>query len=283
MEEAPWTRFAARQGLAPRDDAAHPVFVLAAGWRSGSTLVQRLLCSSKEVLIWGEAYGRAGLVQSLTATAMGLNEQWPTPGHFGTESVFANLSDNWIANLYPPPDAMREALGAPLETLLAWPAAERGFDRFGLKEVRLQAAHARFLEWIYPSARFVFLVRNPWDAWRSARGLGLMAHWAGPVMDHPQKFAAHWARLAASYLSWDQENGCLLKYEDLRSTCLKELAAHCRLGTLDVSVLARVQTGVNRPTPEPLSAAEVEVIRTVAGPLAQKFGYTGPTRARMSA
>ena len=283
MEQAPWSRFSARQGLSPRDDAACPVFVLAAGWRSGSTLVQRLLCSSKEVLIWGEAYGRAGLVQSLTATAMGLNEGWTTQGHFGSEEVFENLSDHWIANLYPPPEAMRDALAAPLETLLAWPAAERGFDRFGLKEVRLQAIHARFLEWVYPSSRFVFLIRNPWDAWKSARGLGLMAHWAGPVMDHPQKFAAHWARLAESFLSWDQENGQLLRYEDLRSTCLEKLATHCRLGTLDASVLDRVQSGVNRPAPAPLSPAAIEVIRAVAGPVAQKLGYAGPTAVRMSA
>ena len=283
MKNPPWEQFGARWGLSGAADDAAPVFLLAAGWRSGSTLLQRLLCSSKEVLIWGEPYGRVGLVQSLTASAMGLNAQWPTPQHLGTDEVFENLEEHWIANLYPPPEAMRAALAAPLETLFAWPAVERGFGRFGLKEVRLQAAHARFLNWIYPSARFVFLVRNPYDAWRSARGLGLMAHWSGPVMDTPAKFAGHWARLAASFQGWDNPNGLLLRYEDLRNTDLDGLAHHCRLKTINADVLRNVQTGVRREKPAALTDAEIQEIRSVAGSVAQSLGYAGPTARRQVA
>src|SRR5260370_858511 len=40
-----------------------PVFVLAAGWRSGSTLLQRLLMPA--CFIWGEPFGHADLIDSL--------------------------------------------------------------------------------------------------------------------------------------------------------------------------------------------------------------------------
>lgn len=34
-----------------------PVFVLASAWRSGSTLVQRVLSSGPELFVWGESHG----------------------------------------------------------------------------------------------------------------------------------------------------------------------------------------------------------------------------------
>ena len=51
----------------PADDA--PIFLLSAGWRSGSTMLQRLLMSDPGVLIWGEPYDECGLVQALAGCA----------------------------------------------------------------------------------------------------------------------------------------------------------------------------------------------------------------------
>ncbi|MEO0535490.1 MAG: hypothetical protein AAF215_16660 [Cyanobacteria bacterium P01_A01_bin.123] len=38
--------------------ADSPIFVFSAGWRSGSTLLQRLVMSDKSVVIWGELFNR---------------------------------------------------------------------------------------------------------------------------------------------------------------------------------------------------------------------------------
>ena len=35
------------------NDNEEPIFLLSAGWRSGSTLLQRLIMSDSNVLIWG--------------------------------------------------------------------------------------------------------------------------------------------------------------------------------------------------------------------------------------
>src|SRR5262245_37805430 len=56
-----------------------PVFVLAAGWRSGSTLVQRALMS--QCLVWGEPFGHGGLIERLADPLRAINAQWPEP-HF---------------------------------------------------------------------------------------------------------------------------------------------------------------------------------------------------------
>jgi len=239
--------------------------------------------SSHEALIWGEPYGRSGLIQALTGAACGLTEDWPKRGHFGTDDVFARPEDHWIANLFPPARAMKEALVSPLHALLREPARERGYSRFGLKEVRLQALHARFLQWVYPSARFVFLVRNPYDAWLSARGMGLLYHWSGPVMDDASKFATHWARLTNSFLQWQDESVVLIKYEDLHTMDLKGLAEHCRLSHIDSRVLDSVCGGVAKAEKPPLTIGEEAAIRKIAGPLASRLGYLGPSSGKLGA
>ena len=60
------------------DDDEQPIFVLSAGWRSGSTLVQRLLMSDHNTLVWGEVYDRSNIVQNLTKSILPFSESWPT-------------------------------------------------------------------------------------------------------------------------------------------------------------------------------------------------------------
>ena len=40
-----------------------PIFVFAAGWRSGSTFLQRLLLP--HCFVWGEPYGRTGMIEAM--------------------------------------------------------------------------------------------------------------------------------------------------------------------------------------------------------------------------
>src|ERR1700733_4765534 len=53
-----------------------PVFVLAAGWRGGSTLLQRMLL--KHCLVWGEPYGSSALLERLAQTLRRFGPRWPT-------------------------------------------------------------------------------------------------------------------------------------------------------------------------------------------------------------
>ena len=283
MGDSNWARFDRDWKLEPDEDS-EPVFVLAAGWRSGSTLLQRLICSSGEVLLWGEPYARCSLLPALTRSALGLREDWPSTNHFASEKVYENLSQYWIANLYPPPQAIRNSYKAAVDAFLKQPAEAKGFSRFGLKEVRLQAMEAHFLQWLYPSARFVFLVRNPWDAWRSSKGMGFILRWPNVTVDNPTVFARHWRALTESFLGWQGENSLMLRYEDLVAPGfdLGVLKEHCRLSSIDPSVMDRVIRGVKRP-PLALGMEEIEEIRSIVEPVASTVGYRGLTVESTSA
>ncbi len=281
MAARPWQRFSERWGLEPRPTGARPVFLLASGWRCGSTLLQRLLCSSGELLMWGEPYGRANIVPTLTRAAMVLREDWPGPGHFPDDHVFDKPSEHWIANLYPPPAAVVEGYAAMIDAWLAQPARARGFERFGLKEVRLQAMDAAFLEWLYPDARFLFLVRNPWDVWSSCKGATWYLQWPNQKVDSAAGLAAMWLRIVNSFVGWPTDNAMLVRYEDLvkPSFDLEQIREHCRLDAIDPAPRDTVIRGMAKP-PIPLDAGEVEQIRGIVGELASMLGYAGPSPGR---
>jgi len=281
MAERSWKRFADRWGLEPRPTGARPVFLLASGWRCGSTLLQRLVCSSGELLMWGEPYGRANLIPTLTRAAMVLREDWPNPGHFPADSVFEQPSEHWIANLYPPPSAMVNGFAAMIDAWLAAPARQRGFERFGMKEVRLQAMDASFLEWLYPDARFLFLVRNPWDAWSSCKGATWYVQWPNQKVTTAAEFATLWLRIVKSFTAWPTDNAMLVRYEDLVQPAfdLEQIRQHCHLEALDSAPRDTVIRGMSKP-PIPLDPTEVAQITQIAGVLASALGYTGPSPGR---
>ncbi|WJW74441.1 sulfotransferase [Thiohalobacter sp. IOR34] len=199
-----------------------PVFVFSAGWRSGSTLLQRLLTASGEVLVWGESGGALnGLADALEQyrQMLGPGGQRYRFGFGGNgaaqfEAFAADPGDGahrWIASMNPPEARILDSFRLQLETLYAGPARELGFPRWGVKEVLCGLDTARFLRELWPDARFLFLVRHPLDCLLSIK----RRNW----MDQPQRpdrlayFAEHWRRLAAEFRAADF--GLLLHYERL--------------------------------------------------------------------
>ena len=76
----PWLDFDKKWNVPPIEQGLKPVFALASIWRSGSTLLQRLLCSDPEIILWGEPYGDAGILPGLANSARCLlRSDWPHP------------------------------------------------------------------------------------------------------------------------------------------------------------------------------------------------------------
>ena len=85
----------------PRHTGTPPVFILSAGWRSGSTLLQRLVSSGEGRFIWGEPYDRSMIIQNMAQSLAPFEEKYPLDRFI--QSVEQNsVAQIWAANLYPP-------------------------------------------------------------------------------------------------------------------------------------------------------------------------------------
>jgi hypothetical protein len=268
-----------RHGASAAPAATSPVFVLSAGWRSGSTLLQRLVMSAEEILVWGEPYDRCGYIQRLAETLQALGSEWPPDRFFLTareETGSTDHSNEWVANLYPALADLRASHRAFFDRLFLDPAKDRGYQRWGLKEVRLSAEHAAYLKWLYPNARFLFLVRDPLAAYKSYR---IFRPWydrwpESPVLT-PGAFGRHWAGIAESFLQGHVElDARLIRFEDLigGQTEIGELSTYLDLD-LDPEVLGRRVTGRGTATLADVPAVEYRLLRRAVEPVASSLGY----------
>ena len=232
-----------------------PVFIFSAGWRSGSTLLQRLLTATNELLVWGEA---GGALDWLAEADLGYR-QMLAPGNTmfkhglggNGEQQFQEFCKNgkeavhkWIPCMNPPLENIRSGFKALLHETYEAPATTLGYGRWGVKEVRCGLDTAEFLQALYPGAKFVFLVRNPFDCLSSLK----RHNW----MDRPhdrhalEYYAKHWARLANDF--GRATFGLVVRHEDLVSdvNTVNKLRDYLEVSNLDSSFIAksRVKGGV---------------------------------------
>jgi hypothetical protein len=185
------------------------------------------------------------------------------------------LHEDWIANLYPEPAALVAAHRRFFLELLAEPARRRGYPVWGLKEVRLGGDEASYLRWLFPAASLLFLVRNPYAAWRSYRGVRVawFDRWPDLPVRTPAEFGRRWRDRTRSLLEHHARlDASVVRYEEL---CAGKLTADlaARLGlplkadTLDTRLRGSF------PAPEPVPDSELRQLRGSVEPLAGELGY----------
>ncbi len=197
-----------------------PVFVLAAGWRSGSTLLQRMLMP--ECTIWGEPYGHSCMLQNMADPLRCMTNDWPEPHFFLDDAGRDSVTERFVANMYPSVGSFLDAHRAYFETLFVKPARELGANHWGFKEVRLSADYAHYLKLLYPNSKFLFLLRNPYDgyrSWAARRNAGWKWFYRWP--DQPITaglFGRLWHELASSFIAQAESlDAHVVRYEDLKS------------------------------------------------------------------
>lgn len=250
-----------------------PLFIFSAGWRSGSTLLQRLVNSSGEYVIWGEPYARADYVARLVASLRPISPWWPSDEDVVDPAAGDGAADRWTANLHPPLAALVEAHRDFFRTLFAVPGAEA--PSWGFKEVRLGGEEALYLKFLFPRCRILFLVRDPADAYASYRlWRSWYRSWPEGQVRTPAAYGRLWGELACSFAARREQLGAfLVRYEDLHaeSPAVAELEEY--LGApVDRGVLSRRIRGSSR-RPQELSRIERRQLRRGLGGAEREFGY----------
>lgn len=270
------------QRVGPRpdehDDAA-PIFLLSAGWRSGSTLLQRLIMSDSRVLIWGEPYDECGMVQALANSMKAFRVDWPPADYYYDGTPPGELSGDWIANLFPSLEDMRKGHRALFDATYALPAIRAGASRWGIKEVRLGVEHAYYLRWLYPKARFLFLYRDPLSAYRSYARHGRSWYDTFPdkPMFTPTAFGLHWRRLMEGYMREAKAlDALLVRYEDLVGDAPPIDAVETHLSIrINRSVLDdKVGSSEGRGNKVAVTRLERWLLRRAVAPVATELGYS---------
>lgn len=256
------------------DQRSSPIFLMSAGWRSGSTFLQRLICSDPNVLIWGEPLEDRLILPRMHAMVADYSRN---DGHikYAIDSLQGELTDEWIANLNPGYQQLLRAQRCFFESFFDTSNYEQKRPRWGVKSVRWSAHHAKYLKLLYPNAKLVFLVRNPLDAWRSYRGRTWYAAYPDYKVDNVFKFCAHWKYMADSFLEYVNElGGLLVRYEDIRAQdkSLSELETYLDVN-IDRSVIKKQIGSSFGKQAKSLGFIENRIARFMTSPVARRAGY----------
>lgn len=202
-----------------------PIFIFSSSWRSGSTLLQRYVTASGEALIWGETVDALGSLRDAMACWEQTSAESSRRFAHGTggdgeqayrKFITTTKSDHaqqWIANLTPPYAEVVSSMRTMLIELYGKRAEVLGYPRFGIKETRCDLNTARFLQMLFPDAKFIFLVRNPLAAILSIKRRNWFERPAGYATLH--YYAKHWMVRSAQFR--EAGFGMALRYEDFIS------------------------------------------------------------------
>lgn len=219
-----------------------PVFILSASWRSGSTLLQRYITASGQVMVWGETGGALDALREALSgwEQITADSSRRFPGcvggkgeasyHIFVATPKADHAQQWIANLTPPYAEIVANMRQMLAGIYATRAKALGYPRFGIKETRSDLATARFLRSLFPDAKFVFLVREPMAVLLSIKRRNWMERPAS--MTTLRYYAEHWRSRAAGFRQADF--GMTLRYEDFVADVLlqRKLMDYLEIDTL---------------------------------------------------
>lgn len=192
-----------------------PILLTSPTIRCGTTLLQRLLCSSSNAVIYGEEIGKDLELQLQIFTSRKMIYTHSRHRFSSSlERVMQGDTKDWIPDLMPDIDGYLEALHqasfAPLSYCQKH-AKQHGRELWGFKYPGWQPHLIRMLFDAMPGTSAIYIYRHLADCVRSAKAWGELQN-----ETETQQFCAHWADHMAFMQQWqDSRPVLMLRYEDL--------------------------------------------------------------------
>jgi len=140
-----------------------PIFLIGFTPRCGSTLVQRMLCSIDNVMLWGEPQGAIAEIYHFHTKLMEINRK--SSLQMANSQYQEYDYKGFISNLSPTPryvDAKKH-----LSSLLEWHFDAKSYASWGFKVINWSPRMVSRLHSLFPDASFIFLHRNFKDVEKS--------------------------------------------------------------------------------------------------------------------
>ena len=217
-----------------------PLVITAPTIRSGTTLLQRLLCSSPRALIYGELCAQ-DLEFFLNLYAFKSQQYRCRQEEMSAalRNVLAGEVNDWIPGLMPDVSEYLRAIGRAAFSGMEYCrdyAISVGRPCWGVKHPSWNPATIRLMRAVMPKSRFIFIHRDLEDCLKSAKAQGLTYSEADV-----EEFCRSWAENRNYMLSISGEATVLsLQYDDLvrePRTTLASLADFTGLDDMDPDVL----------------------------------------------
>jgi len=246
-------------------------------------LLQRTIIASGKALIWGESGGALHCV----ADAVKRYEQMLGPGKIRYEYGFGGNGaeefkqfeesgkegvHKWIACMNPHEEIIVAAFKKLFENIYAEPALKLGYARWGVKEVVAGIDTALLLKRLYPEAKFIFLVRNPYACLLSIKRRNWMDQKG--EKDPLGFYANHWKTLATQFRK--AGFGFYIRYEDLilKHDTLQSLMSYLEVENIQEDFILRSRVDWAAENEDDLSWLEKLRVSNLLGDETAAHGYS---------
>lgn len=264
-----------------------PLFITAPTARNGVTLLQRLVNSSRKMIVYGENLNFMSVLPKLVHSSVQVHTERTAEFDVARKQFLEKTTEGWTSNLWPEPQPfMMIAFEAFYKSAATYQqlSEKYGYQRWGIKNPLNEPQMIERMRILMPNARYVFIYRNPLDVIRSAKSRQFITS-----MDQLKQYAVQWREVLSAVVKYGFPEVWVLKYENLiddPDPVIDQLERFAGITDIDRTVMKRkintfavsseLMAGTNEKgyvKPDDLSADEKKIIIDITGDVMRQFGY----------
>lgn len=264
-----------------------PLFITAPTARNGVTLLQRLVNSSRQMIVYGENLNFMSVLPKLVHSSVQVHTERTAEFEAARNQFLKQTTEGWTSNLWPEPQPlMLVAFEAFYKSALAYQqcSEKNGYQRWGIKNPLNEPQMIERLRILMPKARFIFIYRHPYDVIKSAKSRQFINNEA-----ELKQYAVQWREILNTVVKYPFPEVWILKYEDLidhPDSVIDQLERFAGITGIDRSVMNRKINTFALPAdqmagasekgyvkPDALTTQEKKIITDIAGQVMKQFGY----------